>query len=299
MIVTTGQIYRGLKLTLDSILTDPTSAKSNIGEYFDVGKMEDAYVEEAEFGGPLLLQEKPEGAAAAIGDMSQGGVVRFTARTMALHLHATEEAVEDCKYEKILNFAKRLSHSSAKTQDYDGANTIIRSTTAAATGGTDAVCLASASHVLPTGATWSNLADTYQTPSQAALIAARVKCGKYPSQNGLIEGNMIEAIVCTLFQEAVWEAVIGSDKVTGSNFNDINVVKKYKLKIIANKYLDGASATQWGCLTDADEGLKWKWRVKPESRTWVDNDASVLKYGIRYREAHGWSDARCWYQGNV
>lgn len=301
-IVTTSVIYRSLKNTLDNVCTDPTDDPKKgllYPKYMEVKSMTDAYEDDAEVAGTLLLTEKAEGANAEVGTIQEGGVKRYTARTMAQHLHIAEEALEDTKYDKYINAAKRLVKSAYKTQDIDAANMIIRSTNSNYIGGLDALVLGSASHTTPYGATWSNIADTYQTPSRAALIAATTKIGKYVSQNGLVEGYAPKKIVCPLAQWAVWEGILGSTLVPESNNNEINVTKKLGLEVIPVKYLDASTTTLWGIVTDAENGLQWRNRRAVRKRTWVDNDAEVMKFGVSYREAHGWSDPRGWYQGNT
>jgi hypothetical protein len=301
-IITSSVIYRSVKATLDNILTDPSENPEKdllYKKYLEIKTMSDAWEDDAEVASTSLLQEKAEGANAFVGSISEGGVKRYSARTMAQHLHIAEEALDDTKYDKYIAAAKRLKKAAYKTQDIDAANMIIRSTNSVYTGGVDTVILGSASHLLPSGATWSNIADTYQTPSRAALIAARTKIAKYPSQNGLVEGWTPKKIVCPEAQWAVWEGILGSALVPESNNNEINVTKKMGLEVVAVKYLDGSTTTLWGLVTDADNGLQWRNRKKVTSRTWVDNDAMVMKYGVSYREAHGWSDPRGWYQGNT
>lgn len=300
-IITTSTEYRSLKSTLDNILTDPVdSPKKGLiyPKWCEVKGMSDNYEDDAEVAGTLLLQEKAEGANAAVGSIQEGYTTRYIARTYALHLHVAEEAIEDGKYDKYINAAKRLTKSAYKTQDIDATNMLIRSTNSAYLGG-DGVVLGSASHTLPYGGTWSNIAGTYQTPSRAAVIAAKTAIAKYPSPNGQIEGQMPEAILCPMAQWAVWEGIVGSALVPESSNNEINVVKKMGLEIIPVKYWDSASTTAWGIKTDADNGFQWRNRRKIRSRTWVDNDAEIMKYGVSYRSSRGWSDARCWYQGNV
>ncbi len=298
-IITTSVIYKSLKATLDNIITDPLDKDLLYPKYMEVKSMSDNYEDDQEVAGTLLLREKPEGANAEVGNIQEGGTKRYVSRTMALHLHVAEEALEDTKYDKYINAARRLTKSAYKTQDIDAANTLIRSTNSSYTGGTDNVILGSASHTLPYGGTWSNIADVYQTPSRAALIAAISKVGRYPSPNGLTEGYMIKKIVCPLAQWAVWEGILGSEKVPESGNNEINVVKGLKIQVIPIKYWDASSTTAWAAITDADNGLQWRNRRKLRSRTWVDNDAEVMKYGLSYRESHGWSDPRTWYQGNT
>ncbi len=299
-IVTTSTLYRSLKATLDNIISDPVdNPKKGLiyPKYLDVKNMSDNYEDDAEITSDTLLEEKPEGVDAVVGSLQEGFTQRYYARTYARHLHIAEEAIEDSKYDKYINAAKRLMKSAYKTQDIDAANILNRATNTAYLGG-DGVALASSSHTLPFGGTWSNIAGTYQTPSRAALISAISAVGKFPSPSGQIEGNTIKAIVCPLEQWAVWEGIIGSTNVPDSANNEINVLHGMGIKVIPVKYWN-ASSTAWGVITDADNGLQWRNRRAVRSRTWVDNDAEVMKYGVSYRAAKGWSDARGFYLGNT
>lgn len=304
-IITTSNIYKSLKAILDNIITDPVdSGKGDLlyTKWMDVKTMSDNYEIDQEVAGTLLLQEKAEGAPATVGSIQEGFEKRYIARTWALHLHIAEEALEDTKYDKYINAAKRLTRSAYKTQDIDATNILIRSTNTLFPGG-DGQPLGSASHTLPYGGTWSNIADVYQTPSRTALIAAITKAGKYVSPNGITEGYLIKKVVCPLAQWAVWEGIVKTPERPEDNGNEINVVgpkgSKKGIDIIPIKYLDAATTTMWGAITDADNGLQWRNRRKMRSRTWVDNDAEVMKHGISYRSDKGWSDPRGWYQGNV
>jgi hypothetical protein len=299
-IITTSTIYRSLKATLDSIITDPLNNPSkdlDYTKYLDVKNMSDAYEDDAEVASDLLLAEKVEGANATVGSIQEGYVTRYIARTYARHLHIAEESIEDSRYDKYIAAAKRLVKAAYKTQEIDAANILNRATNSSYLGG-DSVCLGSASHTLAYGGTWSNIASVYQTPSRAALITAISAIGKYPNQSGQIEGHRAKKIVCPFEQWAVWEGIVGSQLVPETNNNEINVVKKMGIEVVPVKYFN-ASTTAWGIVTDADNGLQWRNRRKMKSRTWVDNDSEVMRYGISYRSAKGWSDARGWYQGNT
>lgn len=307
-IIITSNVYKSLKAIIDNIITEPSDsgqAKLIFPKWMDVKTMSDNYEIDQEVAGTLLLQEKAEGAPGQVGSIQEGYEKRYIARTWQLAIHIAEEALEDAKYDKYINAAKRLTRSAYKTQDYDATNLLIRSTNTSYTGG-DGVPLGSASHTLPYGGVWSNLATSYtayQTPSRAALISAVTAAGKYPAQNGLTEGYSVETIVGPLAQWGVWEGILNSPQTPENNNNEINVVgpkgSMSGIKFIPIKYLDAASTTFWGAITDADNGLQWRNRRKVRSRTWVDNDAEVMKYSVSYRADKGWSDARCWFQGNV
>lgn len=300
-IITTSTVYKSLKKTLDSIITDPVdSPKKDViyPKWAHVKQMSDQWEDDLEVAGTLLLKEKVEGANADVGSIAEGVTTRYIARTWALTLPVSEESLDDVKYDQTIAAAKRLTKSAWKTRDIDMTNMLIRATNTSYPGG-DTLPLASASHTLTYGGTYSNVAGTYQTPSRAALITATTAIGLYVSPNGLTEGYAPKKIVCPLAQWAVWEGILGSTLVPESNANEINVVKKLGLEVVPVKYLDASSTTFWGIVTDADDGLQVRIRKEFKSRTWVDNDAEVMKYGVSGRWARGWSNPRGWYQGNT
>jgi hypothetical protein len=300
--IISSQIYKSLKKTLDRINTDDLKKKQKLDKVFEISSMADQWVDDVEYAGTTLVQPKTEGGAIAVGTMIEGGTKRYSARTYGLAVLLAEESLEDCKYKEVLQIGKRLNKSAFKTQDVDAANIINRSTTSTATGGFDGVCLASASHTLPSGGTWSNIATSYgvyQTPSIPALNTAYVATQKYPDPNGLQEGVDLKALVCPVAQEMAWATILETPQVTGNNNNDINFVRRFGLELVPWKWLDLSSTTQWGLVTDAENGLMWKNRRPIRQRTWVDNNTESMWYSVTYRAAWGWSNPRCWYQGNT
>jgi hypothetical protein len=299
--ITQLQMFKTLKPTLDSLTTESlTSPQYCLGKVVQKTKMKHGYAEETEAGGTTLLVEKAIGAPMAPDDIILGGTVRYIPKTMAKCLPIAEEAMEDCQYvEELLKPSKRLMASAKKTQDIDAASLIINSTLAAATGGYDGLCLGNSSHVLPSGGTQSNILSVYGTPSQQILQLIRAQLAQMKGPNGLIDPRKMEQIVCPEIQVDVWKTILQSEKVTGSNFNDINITKSYGAEIVGIPWLDLASSTQWGVTTDADDGLQYKEKRAIKSTTWVDNSATVMYHGISYRGAIGWSNWRHWFQGNI
>ncbi len=59
------------------------------------------------------------------------------------------------------------------------------------------------------------------------------------------------------------------------------------------------TTTNWGIITNADNGVQAKWRRKPRSKSWVENDNETMKYSISARWARGWSDARGFFFSNA
>lgn len=300
--ITSQPLFRLMKKTIDTLSTDDLEKMQvciGAGKLVKFEGMKDGYVENLEIAGTTLLVQKPEGQPMATDSVMLGGSTRYFPKTMAKKVTITEEALEDNKYKEAIQASKRLLASAYRTQDADVAQLIINSTNTAYPGGFDQLCLANTAHKLPGGATVSNALTVYSTPSIAALISAKAQLGLMVGPNGLVQPLAPKLIVCPLIQEDVWRTILGTEKVVGSNFNDINIVRRYKLEVLPIFHLDGASTTQWGLKTDADEGFKAYEKRKITPTSWVDNDATVMHYGLSYRVAQGWDNWRCWLQGNT
>ena len=293
MIVTTSAIYRSLKLTLEDIFTHQfDNAKSQMAwpQYMPASSMDDSYVDDLEMAGPGLLTEKPEAQDSAVGTIMEGFPTRYIARTFGMRLLIAEEALEDEKYDQVLVQAKRLNYSAIKTQEYDAVNVLNRATNTSYTGG-DGKPLASATHPLPGGGSYSNTMATPFAPSRSAVIIATTAIRKLPGPSGIIDGYMPTKVVFPVDQWAAWEGILNSKQVPESNNNEVNAVyTMLNIKPVAVPYW--TSTTNYTFITDAPDGLTWKWRRKVRQRTWVDNDAEVMKYSISYRSARGWSNPR-------
>lgn len=293
--VFTSTIVDALKLTLESTVDDSLTnykSKAVFPKWMGQSNMEDNYEDDLEVGGPGLAAEKSEGAEMQAGGITEGALTRYIARTFALKLIITEEAVEDNKYPAIIQAASRLGRAMYKTADIDSTNILARATNTAFTGG-DGQPLASASHTLPNGGTFSNLMAVPMSPSRIAVATATSQMRKYPGHDGIIEGVEPDHAICPQEQWYIWDGLTMSEKAPDpGSFNEINVVKGLLGQTIPVKYWTNTT-TNWALKSDADNGFKFKWRRKPRNRSWVDNDQEIMKYGISARWSRGWSDPRC------
>jgi hypothetical protein len=287
-------VYQNFKLVLDNIVDDDhdgIESSIDMPKYFDVGSMGDAYVDDLEMGGTGLAALKPEGSELAASEIKEGVKTRYTARTYGMKILISDEAKEDSKYPEVLKLAKRLKLSLYLTVDYDAAAVPARGWNSSYPGG-DGVALFSSSHTLPNGGTWSNDMATPLSPSVQAIVVARAMSMKYPGHNGLIMGFDLKKVCFPTEQWGMWDGILGSamDPAAG-NFAKINVAKKLGIEPVAIKRWTNTTSNYF-FITEAPDGLKWKWRRKPKSKTWVDNDQEIEKYGISARWARLWSDPR-------
>lgn len=292
-------IPNSLKRTLENIIKDKSDEKKLVMPlWLEERTMKDNYEDDLETAGPGLAAEKAEGAEMQLGSIKEGVLTRYIARTYALKIIITEEAIEDQKYPEVLMAAQRLRRALYKTVDIDSTLMLVRAFNADFTGG-DGQPLGSNAHTLPHGGTYSNIMGTPMAPSRAAVIAAVSQLRKLPGHDGIIEGYEPEKAVFPTEQWGEWSVILKSRNAPEQNeFNAINVVnRELSITPVSNKYWTNTT-TNWCLLTDCPDKLNWRWRRKPRSRTWVDNDQELMKYGISARWARGWSDPRCFFGVN-
>jgi hypothetical protein len=294
--VFTSTVARTLKNTLNVIVDDKSDGVEKglvYKKWCDESKMTDAYEDDLEMAGPGLASEKAEGTEIALGTMREGYMTRYLARTFAMKMIITEEAMEDCKYKEAINLAKRLKRSMAKTMDIDATAMLMRAFNSSYVGG-DGQPLCSSSHTLAHGGTFSNQLATPLSPSRMAVIVATTQMRLYPGHDGITEGVEPKAVLCPVAQWAVWRGILGSEYAPeAGEFNEINVVNKdLSLELIPIKYWSNTT-TNWIMKTDAENGLQMRIRRKMSGRAWVDEDNMVMKHAQSARWARGWSDPRC------
>lgn len=293
--VFTSTIANALKRTLEEIVTDKNADKLLLERWCNIKKMKDAWEDDLEVAGPGLASQKAEGTEISAGTILEGYRTRYIARTFGLKLIITEEAIEDNKYEQVLQAGKRLKRAMSKTADIDATNILVRMFDTSYVGG-DGLPLGSASHTLPHGGTFSNVMATPMSPSRAALIVATTQLRKMPGHDGVIEGYEPKKIVCPVDQWAVWSEVLKSTHAPeAGQFNAINVANsELDLEVVPNKYWSNTT-TNWAIMTDAGNGINFRWRRKPRNKSWVENDLETMKYSVSARWARGWSDPRAAY----
>lgn len=293
--VSQSTIQRSFKLTLDNVVLDKRDgleANMVMPKYLDVSNMKDAWVEDAEWGGPSFLTEKEEGSEMGVGVLTPGNTKRYVARTFAMRMIISDEAEEDGRYPEIINLAMHIKRAAVKTIEYDAASILARGWNTAYTGW-DALCLFNASHTMPTGDTFSNTLATPIAASVALVSAVRAACRTLPGRDGFIEGFEVQKVVFPPAQEQDWDEILGSKmRPDNGNFAAINFVnQKMSIEPVCVPYWTNTTTNNI-FLTDAENGLKWKWRRKMKSRSWVTNEQEVKSYSLSYRSDSGWTDPR-------
>jgi hypothetical protein len=284
-----------LKETLEDIDTDEhgsEASKAVFSKWLTVKNMTDNYVDYVEYAGSGLAGEKPEGESYPVGTVYEGPQTRFNSRTYGQRMIVSEEAIEDLKYDKVVQAAKRNNRALWKLVDFDATLMLVRATNTSFVGG-DGQPLASATHSMPGGGTYSNLMATPMSPSKAAVVIAAAQLMQQVGHDGLIDSLKPKKVVFPVQQWGVWKELLGSayDPTPGA-FNAINVVnKELEITPVPNQYWTNTT-TNWAFITDADLGLMWLWRRKPKSNTWVTEDKTMMNYAISARWGRGWVNPR-------
>lgn len=293
--VFTSTVANNLKDTLEDIVDDKLDGVEDslvCTKWLESSSMSDNYEDDLEMGGPGLAAETAEGTPIPAGTIQEGYITRYLARKFSLKLMITEEAIEDSKYPQVLSAAKRLKRALFKTMDIDMTNMLVRATNAAFVGG-DGLSLANASHTLPGGGTFSNTMAVPMSPSRLAVTVATTQMRLFPGHDGITEGVEPRKAVHPTAQWATWLEILNSTHAPEpGQFNAINVVNQnLDITPVPIKYWQNTT-TNWGLISDADNGLNYRWRRRPRSRTWVDNDQEIMNYAISARWSRGWSDPR-------
>lgn len=288
-------IANSLKDNLDEIVDDDlTGSEANLTctKWMKKKGMEDAYEDDLEMGGLPLASSTEEAAAMSIGSIQEGALYRYIATKFTLRVVISEEAVADNKYPKVLQLGRRLNRSIYKTMDYDMTNILVRATNTGYLFG-DGQPLASASHTLPSGATFSNLMTVPAAPSNLALETVITQLMQMQGHDSTIEGYEPRKLACPTAQRHAWRRIMGSSAdQDGAHSGVLNVIKTdYDIDLVPIKYWTNTT-TNWAVLTDAENGIQYRVRQKPKSYSWVENSNLVMNQAVVARWASGTSDPR-------
>jgi hypothetical protein len=282
--VFTSQLAHTLRETLDGLHMDEVQKNKRVfPKWCPESKMTHAYEDYLEMVGPGLLAEKPEGTEIPLGQIREDLLHRFRPTTYALKIIITQEADEDCKYAEALDAGQMLLGATHKTMDYTASLLLARGFDTAFPMG-DGLPVWSSAHLLAEGGTFSNTLATPMSPSRLAVIQARNLAAQMPDRDGTVGMCRLKKIV---FPEDQWDQwiVVTKSKYApeAGEVNAINVVEsEMSLDLVPNRFW--RNTTTNSCfITDAEGGFKMRMRRALKTRTWIDNDNEVMKYGVSVR----------------
>lgn len=252
--------------------------------------MKRAYHEEPVLYGMGAAPEIAEGAPVSY---DQGGVLfinRVLYKVYGLAFALTKVLVEDGDHIKIGQiFSRHLANSLIETKETITANMLNRAFNGSYVGG-DGKKLIATDHPI-VGGTFSNQLTTQAALSQTSLEQLLIQLSTAVDNNGKRSRLGGVRIIVPPALRYVAEVLLKSSLKTGTNNNDINVLKGELSDTAVVTRL--TSSTAWFVQTDAQEGLKMLTRRALEKSMEGDFDSDNVRYKATERYGVTWIDPRC------
>lgn len=265
-------------------------------DIFDVEETDEPVMEAVEYGGPGTMTYKPENERITFDSIAQGGTKRWSAGTWATGIEISLEAAEDTKYRAIRTVAQSLGRAARLTPEYLTAQFLDRAFNASFPALNDALSLCNSAHTIPKGGTYSNLLSNPYSLSEFALEQVFQNLGVIPGPDAMITPLMpVQLIVPAALGPAAWKLQSTQLQVGSANNDRSFVAGKFDVTVF--NYL--GSNTRWFVKTDAQDGLFWKWRVKPQFMRDNIDAVTMALYMCRFRAYWGCIDGRGIYGSNA
>lgn len=256
---------------------------------FEMKKSSKRFEKEQGVTGLGLAGVKDEGAAIPYEDPFQGYQKEYVNVTYALGSIVTREMYEDEMYNYINTIPRMLARSMHQTEETIGFNVLNRAENASYTGA-DGVVLASGSHPLVGGGTFSNLLSPAADLSQTSLETATQNIMLFVDDQNLKIRAMPKCLVVHPSFNHKARKLLETDFVVGSADNDKNTLMGLFKDLVVSPYLTDADA--WAIITDVPNGLTCYTRRAEEIGRDNEFDTENLKIKTSKRFTMSWTDAR-------
>jgi len=263
---------------------------------FDTETTDEPILDAVEYGGPGTMTYKPENDRITSDQIVQGVNKRWAAQTFATAIEISLEAVEDTKYGAIKTAAKSLGRAAQITPEYLAAQFLDRAFNTSYPAIADNLTLCNTAHLIPKGGTYSNQLVTPYSLSEFALEQIFQNLAVLPWTDGaILPLQPKKLIVPAALGPLAWK--LAATQLSVGNANNDRSFIAGKFEPVVFNFL--GSNTRYFVTTDADDGLFWKWRVKPQfMRDNVDMLTQAL-FISRFRAYWGCIDGRGIYGSNA
>lgn len=270
--------------------------KPIFSQIFETEETEEPILDAVEYGGPGAMKWKAENERIVSDEIIQGVNKRWAAQTFATAIEISLEAVEDTKYGAIKTAAKSLGRSASLTPEYLAAQFLDRAFNTSYPALGDNLTLCNAAHLIPKGGTYSNQLGTPYSLSEFALEQIFQNLAVIPWTDGMLMPLQPRKLVVPVALGPLAWKLSQTQLQVGSANNDLSFIAG-KFEPVVFNYL--GSNTRYFVTTNADDGLFWKWRVKPQfMRDNVDMLTQAL-FISRFRAYWGCIDGRGIYGSNA
>ncbi|MED3574502.1 Mu-like prophage major head subunit gpT family protein [Cytobacillus praedii] len=238
-------------------------------------------------GGFTPWEEKTETGSVSYEDPAAGWEMHYKHKSFAKGYKISREMNDDELYNVINKKPKNLARAGRTKVETDAAGTFNNGFDGVAHAIYDGKALFANDHVLKGGGAGANLVT-------GALNDTNLKIAIQCMHEQVDEvGNKIQfqprKLIVPRKLEFVAREIVGSEKKSGTDFNDLNTVKG-ALEVVVYDYL--TSDTAWFIQDPDVSELNFFWRVKPEFKHEEDFDTLEAKYRGYMRYSYGVSDWR-------
>ena len=270
--------------------------KPIFSQIFETEETDEPILDAVEYGGPGAMKWKAENERIVSDEIIQGVNKRWAAQTFATAIEISLEAVEDTKDGAIKTAAKSLGRSASLTPEYLAAQFLDRAFNASYPALGDNLTLCNVAHLIPKGGTYSNSLVTPYSLSEFALEQIFQNLAVIPWTDGMLMPLQPRKLVVPVALGPLAWKLSQTQLQVGSANNDLSFIAG-KFEPVVFNYL--GSNTRYFVTTNADDGLFWKWRVKPQfMRDNVDMLTQAL-FISRFRAYWGCIDGRGIYGSNA
>lgn len=299
MAMNSASIYKSIEPVVRHFWGLEVDAEKNpqiFDKIFDVEETDEPVMEATEYGGPGTMTYKPENERITFDSIQQGGTKRWSAGTWATGVEISLEAAEDTKYRAIRTAAQSLGRAARLTPEYLAAQYLDRAFNTAYPATNDGLPICSLSHVVPKGGVYANQLQNPYSLSEFALEQVFQNLAVLPGPDGMITPlQPMQLIIPAALGPLAWK-LSSTQLQVGSANNDRSFVAG-KFDVTVFNYL--GSNTRWFVKTDAQDGLFWKWRVKPQFMRDNIDAVTMALYMCRFRAYWGIIDGRGVYGSNA
>lgn len=234
------------------------------------------------------LDETSEGGSVVYEDPVQMYDVTYTHKKYTKGFKVSEEMYDDDLYRIINRKPGQLAIAAKRTAEYHAAGLF---NNAFSTTGGDGKALCSVAHPRSDGgSTQSNASATGVTLGDANLNTGVLALESQLDDKGMKIATEAKILLVGRTLKKTATVLTQSDKLTQSDYNDMNYSKSLGLKVVSWHYL--TSPTAWFLLDPTVHLLNWFWRKQPEFKQDNSFDTGMALFKTSMRFSKGFSDWR-------
>lgn len=288
----------GLKKTLDEAFDVSYNASSQFNDVFDVRDTSDAYEDDLQLQFPDELSLVSEGGAYPRTEIEHVRTKRYTVQTFKREIRITQEALDDFKYDLMVDAVKGLGLAANRTFERYGASFFINGFSSELS--PDGLSVFNTAHSLSNPLSGNPTTDSNRGAlalNATNLKAARTVMRTTLDEHGSLSPFMPDQLIVCPGLEWMGEQLTQSVLEPGTANNEKNVAAR-GLKLIVLDFLAEATSysdSMWFLRDSKRSRNKWYWRRKLRKNVVREESTGDHLYQVDVRFVRGCSDWRGLY----